>query len=51
MNPTSPFWFGIPDEVAATVYPWEEYILAESRVPTEIPEDDLFAGIRDRVDA
>ena len=51
IDPTSPFWFGLPDEVAATVYPWEEYILAQSRVPTEIPEDDLFAGIRDRVDA
>jgi len=51
IDPTSPFWFGIPDDVAATVYPWEEYILAQSRVPTEIPEDDLFAGVRDRVDA
>jgi mycothiol S-conjugate amidase len=51
IDPTSTFWFGLPDDVAATVYPWEEYILAKGRVPTEIPEDDLFAGIRDRVDA
>jgi len=51
IDPTSPFWFGLPDDVAATVHPWEEYILAESRVPTTLPEDDLFAGIRDRVNA
>jgi len=51
IDPTSPFWFGLPHDVAATVHPWEEYILAQSLVPTEIPEDDLFAGIRDLVDA
>ncbi len=51
IDPTSPFWFGLPHDIAATVHPWEEYILAQSRVATEIPEDDLFAGIRDRVDA
>jgi len=48
IDPASPFWFGLPDDVAATVYPWEDYQLAESRVPTELPETDLFAGIRDR---
>ena len=26
----------------------DDYVLAESRVPTSIPEDDLFAGLRDR---
>jgi mycothiol S-conjugate amidase len=46
IDPTSPFWFGLPTEVSAEVWPWDEYILAASRVPTELPEDDLFAGLR-----
>lgn len=46
VDPTSPFWFGLPREVAAEAYPWEDYILASSDVPTELPEDDLFAGLR-----
>ena len=47
VDPTSPFWFGLPREVAAQAYPWEDYILARSDVATELPEDDLFAGLRD----
>lgn len=46
IDPVSPFWFGIPDEEAAKVHPWEDYILARSLVDTDLPEDDLFAGIR-----
>jgi mycothiol S-conjugate amidase len=46
VDPTSPFWFGLPREVARTVHPFEDYILAESRVETTLPEDDLFAGLR-----
>jgi mycothiol S-conjugate amidase len=45
IDPLSPFWFGLPDEVAAEVYPQDDFILAQSEVPTELPEDDLFAGI------
>src|SRR6478609_8881090 len=45
VDPTSPFWFGLPREVARTVHPYEEFILAASRVDTELPETDLFAGI------
>ncbi len=45
VDPTSAFWFGLPREVARTVHPYEEYILAQSRVPTDLPETDLFAGI------
>ena len=45
VDPTSPFWFGLPREEARTIHPYEEYILAASRVPTELPESDLFAGI------
>ena len=32
--------------VLRDVFPWEEYRLAQSRVETELPEDDLFAGVR-----
>jgi mycothiol S-conjugate amidase len=45
VDPTSAFWFGLPREVARTVHPFEEYILAESRVAVDLPETDLFAGI------
>jgi mycothiol S-conjugate amidase len=46
IDPTSPFWFGLPDEEAKSVHPFDDYILAQSRVHTELPEDDLFAGLR-----
>jgi mycothiol S-conjugate amidase len=49
IDPKSPFWFGLPPEVARTVHPYDDYILADSRVETEPPEDDLFAGVRDLV--
>jgi mycothiol S-conjugate amidase len=49
VDPTSKFWFGLPPEVARTIHPYEEYVLARSLVPYEAPEDDLFAGVRDRV--
>jgi mycothiol S-conjugate amidase len=49
IDPTSPFWFGLPPEEARTVHPWDEYELAHSLVDTDIPEDDIFAGVRDRV--
>ncbi len=45
VDPTSPFWFGLPTEVANTVHPYDDYIRAQSRVPAETPESDLFAGI------
>ena len=48
VDPESKFWFGLPDEVQAEVYPWDDYVLASSRVPTELPEDDLFAGVPGR---
>jgi mycothiol S-conjugate amidase len=49
IDPTSPFWFGLPAEEARTVHPWEEYQLAHSLVDSPLPEDDVFAGVRDRV--
>jgi mycothiol S-conjugate amidase len=45
IDPTSPFWFGLPAEVADTVHPFDEYTLARSLVDAPVPEDDLFAGI------
>jgi mycothiol S-conjugate amidase len=46
IDPTSPFWFGLPDADARAVHPFDDYILAQSRVHAEVPEDDLFAGLR-----
>ncbi|MGH9283581.1 MAG: mycothiol conjugate amidase Mca [Acidimicrobiales bacterium] len=46
IDPTSRFWFGLPPEVADTVHPFEEYALARSLVDSPLPEDDLFAGVR-----
>jgi mycothiol S-conjugate amidase len=45
VDPDSAFWFGLPREIARSVHPFEDYILAFSRVATEVPETDLFAGI------
>ena len=74
VDPTSPFWFGLPPEVAREVHPVDEYVLARNRLAesgqtagngrtgtagavegsgspggaTQMVEDDLFAGVRDR---
>jgi mycothiol S-conjugate amidase len=42
------WFFSIPRDVQARVWPTEDYELARTLVTSEIPEDDLFAGIRDR---
>lgn len=41
------FFFMVPHEVELAVWPTEDFELADSRVATSIPEDDLFAGIRE----
>ena len=46
VDPTSPFWFGLPREVARTIHPFDDYVLAKSLVGATTPEDDLFNGIR-----
>ena len=49
VDPASPFWFGLSTEETAEAYPWDEYILARSRVgeiPAAATEDDLFAEFR-----
>ena len=45
IDPESPFWFGLPREVAASIHPYDDYIRASSRVPVSGLEDDLFAGL------
>ncbi len=42
-------WFAVPLEVQVEAWPTEDFQLARSLVDTELPESDLFAGIRDRV--
>jgi mycothiol S-conjugate amidase len=42
-------WFAIPHEVEAEVWGTDDYELARSLVDAPLPEDDLFAGIRERV--
>jgi mycothiol S-conjugate amidase len=44
IDPNS-FWFSIPEEIVADVYPWEDYTLARSLVGADGRETDLFAGI------
>jgi mycothiol S-conjugate amidase len=60
VDPASPYWFGLPDEVLRTIYPFDDYFLARSRVgfagvtgidgddvmQGPVKEDDLFAGVR-----
>ena len=48
IDPTSPFWFGLPTDVARDVHPFDDYVLARSLVESDIPESDLFAGIPGR---
>jgi mycothiol S-conjugate amidase len=46
VDPTSKFWFGLPPEVQRTIHPFDDYVLARSRVESDLPESDLFAGVR-----
>jgi mycothiol S-conjugate amidase len=40
------FFFKVPLEMQKAVWPTEEFELAKSLVETELPETDLFAGLR-----
>jgi mycothiol S-conjugate amidase len=42
-------WFACPRDVERAAWPTEDYHLARSLVDTELPEDDLFVGIRESV--
>lgn len=47
-------WMRLPDDVIREVFPWEEFTIARSLVDNHVPEgeyeDDLFAGVRERVE-
>jgi mycothiol S-conjugate amidase len=45
IDPEGP-WFAIPLDVHQAAWPTEDYELVRSMVDTELPEDDLFAGLR-----
>src|SRR5579875_238044 len=56
VDPNSRRWFGLPREVARGIHPFEDYTLARDLTGgkggaggAEGYEDDLFAGVRDRV--
>ena len=44
VDPEGP-WFSVPLEVHQSVWPTEDWQLVRTLVETELPEDDLFAGI------
>ena len=44
-------WFACPLDLQQQVWPTEDFQLARSLVDTELPEDDLFAGVRESVGA
>jgi mycothiol S-conjugate amidase len=46
IDPTSR-WFAVPTDLQRSVWPTEDYELARSLVDTTVPEDDLFAGLRE----
>jgi mycothiol S-conjugate amidase len=42
-------WFACPVDAQQAAWPTEDFHLARSLVDTEVPEDDLFAGVREKV--
>jgi mycothiol S-conjugate amidase len=42
-------WFTVSADAQRAAWPTEDYHLARSLVDSDLPEDDLFAGIRERV--
>lgn len=49
IDPTG-WFFMIPHDVQRRVWPWEDFELVRSLVPVQTPEDDLFTGLRSRVE-
>jgi mycothiol S-conjugate amidase len=45
------FWFSIPLAIQRDVWPTEDFELARSLVDGGPPEDDLFAGVREKIAA
>jgi len=42
-------WFAVPAAVQREAWPTEDFELVKSFVPVELPEDDLFGGVREQV--
>ncbi|MBE1523316.1 mycothiol S-conjugate amidase [Nesterenkonia lutea] len=40
------FFFATPNDFLREVYPYDDYVLVESLVETELPEHDIFSGLR-----
>ncbi|MGD0219067.1 MAG: PIG-L family deacetylase [Acidimicrobiales bacterium] len=51
IDPSSPFWFGLPEAVDRALYAADAYVCARNLVGPIGEEDDLFAGIREKVAA
>jgi mycothiol S-conjugate amidase len=47
VDPTSPFWFGLPPHIEHAIYPYDDYVLARNLAGPIVEEDDLFAGLRE----
>jgi mycothiol S-conjugate amidase len=47
--PDDEHWFAVPHEVEAATWGTDDYELVWSKVDTTVPEDDIFAGITERV--
>ena len=50
IDPTSR-WFAVPLQLRQQINSTEDYELARSLVDTDLPEDDLFAGVRETINA
>lgn len=50
IDPDSKFWFGLPPDVDETIHTVDDYRLARGHEYSELPEDDLFAGLRAAVE-
>ena len=43
---TTGHFFAAPNSLLRRTWPWEDYVLIDSRVETTLPETDLFTGLR-----
>lgn len=46
VDPESTFWFGLPSDVERSIHPFDDYTLARGPAPGDLPERDLFSGVR-----
>jgi mycothiol S-conjugate amidase len=56
IDPDSKWWFGLPDDVAAKAWPWDDWICARDltgreQISSDSWETDVFDGIAEHVDA